>query len=59
MAVDFNYLDSCSVEELVALGKQLLQRVERVEAFEGENARLKEQLRALKRFRGLFSKGNQ
>jgi hypothetical protein len=32
MAVDLNNLESCSVAELVALVKQLLQRVERVEA---------------------------
>ena len=54
MAVDLNNLESCSVAELVALVKQLLQRVERVEA---ENASLKEQLRASKRATAPFSKG--
>ena len=54
MAVDLNNLESCSVAELVALVKQLLQRVETLEA---ENASLKEQLRASKRATGPFSKG--
>jgi uncharacterized membrane protein len=57
MAVDLNNLESCSVAELVALVKQLLQRVERVEVLEAENASLKEQLRASKRATAPFSKG--
>ena len=54
MAVDLNNLESCSVAELVALVKQLLQRVETLEV---ENASLKEQLRASKRATAPFSKG--
>ena len=57
MAVDLNNLESCSVAELVALVKQLLQWVERVETLKAENASLKEQLRASKRATALFSKG--
>lgn len=54
MAVDLNKSESCSVAELVALVKHLLQRMETLVA---ENACLKEQLRASKRATAPFSKG--
>lgn len=55
MAHDVDQLDALSVPELVAMVKQLLRRVEILEA---ENASLKEQLRAAKRATAPFSKGN-
>jgi hypothetical protein len=54
MAVDLSNLESCSIAELVALERQLLKRVE---ALEAENAGLKEQRRASKRATAPFSKG--
>ena len=52
--IDFEQLESRSVPELVALVRQLLQRLE---AMEKENAGLHEQLRASKRASAPFSKG--
>lgn len=54
MAGDLNNLESCSVAELMALVKQLLQRVD---ALEAEYASLREQLRASKRVTATFTKG--